>query len=377
MAASERKAVELIMPRSMVRAARLLTALLALASLITGLGAGLARLGLLDLALAVSDRHSVFMLCGFFGTLISLERAVAQGSNASLAVPAVSGLGAVLIWFDPQSAALAFLAAGAGLGLLSAQAALALRTLFSVILLVAAVLWPIGTAVWLGTGDPAAAAYIWLGFLILTITAERIELSRLRRRGPVQAGLLILLVAFFCLGLLTGEPFSGTPWLAGTALAGLALWLAVNDVALITIRGEGLARYSAAALLCGYGWLLVAATALLMLPPGTSAAGHDIALHAIGLGFVLSMVFAHAPIILPAVAGLRIRYSAALYLPLVLLQVATALRVAGNLLERDSLRNASGWITLGALGFYAAALALSSRPRPRKACAAHNNRHPV
>lgn len=365
------------MLRSMAQTIRLLTAVLALASLVTGLGAGLARLGLLDLALSVSDRHSVFMLCGFFGTLISLERAVAQGSAAALAVPAVSGIGAVLIWFEPQSAALAFLAAGAGLAVLSAQAALALRTLFSAVLLVAAVLWPIGTGVWLITGDPALAAYIWLGFLILTITAERIELSRLRQRGPLQAGLLVLLVAVFCLGLLTGEPFAGTPWLTGTALAGLALWLTVNDVALITIRGEGLARYSAAALLCGYGWLLVAAAALLMLPPGTSAAGHDIALHAIGLGFVLSMVFAHAPIILPAVAGLRIRYSAALYLPLALLQGATALRVTGNLLAENSLRDTSGWLTMGALGLYAATLILSSRHRRRKACAAHNNRHPV
>ncbi|WP_244296156.1 hypothetical protein [Pannonibacter phragmitetus] len=377
MAASAGKAVALTMPRSMAQAIRLLTAVLALASLVTGLGAGLARLGLFDLALSVSDRHSVFMLCGFFGTLIALERAVAQGSAAALAVPAVSGIGAVLIWFEPQSAALAFLAAGAGLGILSAQAALALRTLFSVVLLVAAVLWPIGTGMWLLTGDPALAAYIWLGFLILTITAERIELSRLRQRGPLQAGLLVPLVAVFCLGLLTGEPFAGVPWFTGAALAGLALWLTVNDVALITIRGEGLARYSAAALLCGYGWLLVAAAALLILPPGTSAAGHDIALHAIGLGFVLSMVFAHAPIILPAVAGMRIRYSAALYLPLALLQGATALRVAGNLLEQDSLRNASGWLTMGALGLYAATLILSSRHRQRKACAAHNNRHPV
>lgn len=365
------------MPRSMAQAIRFLTALLALASLITGLAAGLARLGLLDFALSVSDRHSVFMLCGFFGTLISLERAVAQGSTAALAVPAVSGIGAVLIWFAPQSAAIAFLAAGAGLGILSAQAALALRTLFSAILLVAALLWPIGTGMWLLTGDPALAAYIWLGFLILTITAERIELSRLRQRGPLQAGLLVLLVAVFCLGLLTGEPFSGMPWLTGTALTGLALWLTVNDVALITIRGEGLARYSAAALLCGYGWLLVAAAALMMLPPDISAAGHDIALHAIGLGFVLSMVFAHAPIILPAVAGLRIRYSAALYLPLALLQGATALRVAGNLLAENSLRDASGWLTASAPGIYAATLILTSRYRLRKASAPHGNRHPV
>lgn len=363
------------MPKAAIRAIRLLTALLALASLVTGLGAGLARLGLFDLALSVSDRHSVFMLCGFFGTLISLERAVAQGSAAALAVPAVSGIGAILIWFEPQPTALAFLAAGGGLAVLSAQAALALRTLFSVILLLAALLWPTGTGVWLITGDPAAAAYIWLGFLILTITAERIELSRLRQRGPLQAGVLVLLVAVFCLGLLTGEPFAGVPWLAGAALAGLALWLTVNDVALITIRGEGLARYSATALLCGYGWLAVAAAALLMLPPGTSAAGHDIALHAIGLGFVLSMVFAHAPIILPAVAGLRIRYSAALYLPLALLQGTTALRVAGNLLEQDSLRDASGWLTLMSLGLYAATLSVSSRTR--KAPVAQNNRHPI
>ena len=42
----------------------------------------------------------------------------------------------------------------------------------------------------------------------------------------------------------------------------------------------------------------------------------DTALHAPGLGFVLSMVMAHAPVILPAVAGVRLRFSALFYLPL-------------------------------------------------------------
>ncbi len=99
------------------------------------------------------------------------------------------------------------------------------------------------------------------------------------------------------------------------SLAVLAIWLVSVDVARRTVRGSGLARFSAVCLLAGYGWLTVAAALLILLPPAATTFGHDAAVHAIGLGFVLSMVFAHAPIILPAVAGLPVRYGPLLYGP--------------------------------------------------------------
>ncbi len=69
-------------------------------------------------------------------------------------------------------------------------------------------------------------------------------------------------------------------------------------------------------MLAGYAWLGLAGLALVAQPPSETAFGYDIALHAVLVGFVMSMVFGHAPIILPAVARVRIPYGPLLYGPL-------------------------------------------------------------
>ena len=91
-------------------------------------------------------------------------------------------------------------------------------------------------------------------------------------------------------------------------------------------------------MISGYGWLIVAAVCLALLPPGEALYGHDAAIHAIAVGFILSMVFAHAPIILPAVTGAPVRYVPILYLPAILLQLAIG--PAHHLRCRGSLREA-------------------------------------
>lgn len=334
-----------------------LLALLAAIGLVAGLSAGMARLGQFEPAASLADRHAVFVLCGFFGTLICLERAVATGWLAALAIPAASAAAGALLWFDPLAAGLLFVLAGIGLAGLTVQAALVIRSLFAIVLVVGAVLWPMGTLWWLVEGETTAAGYIWLGFLILTITAERIELSRLRAPSPASQAALAAILFVFCLSLLGGEPLAGSSWLLALSLFALAVWLLANDIALITVQGRGLARFSAIALLGGYGWMIVAAAGLLLLPPSVSSAGHDLYVHAIGLGFVLSMVFAHAPIILPSVTGVDVRYSAPLYIPLLLLHVATALRAASDLTSIPDLRSASAWLTLFTLALYVLLLA--------------------
>ncbi|MCS7236635.1 MAG: hypothetical protein RMM30_11775, partial [Armatimonadota bacterium] len=52
---------------------------------------------------------------------------------------------------------------------------------------------------------------------------------------------------------------------------------------------------------------------------------------ALFLGFVFSMVFAHAPIIWPSVLGGEVRFSARFYLHLALLHLSVLLRVASDL----------------------------------------------
>jgi hypothetical protein len=58
---------------------------------------------------------------------------------------------------------------------------------------------------------------------------------------------------------------------------------------------------------------------------------YDAVLHCLFLGFVFSMVFAHAPIILPAVTGAAVPYRPAFYAHLALLHASLVVRVVGDL----------------------------------------------
>ena len=58
---------------------------------------------------------------------------------------------------------------------------------------------------------------------------------------------------------------------------------------------------------------------------------YDVAVHGVFLGFAISMVMAHAPIILPAVLGRPLPYAPALWVPLTLLHVGLAARFVGAL----------------------------------------------
>jgi hypothetical protein len=83
----------------------------------------------------------------------------------------------------------------------------------------------------------------------------------------------------------------------------------------------------ACAMLAGYAWLAVAGALWLVAGPVLAGRGYDAALHAVFLGFVLSMVMAHAPVILPAVLRRPLPYRPVMYVPLVLLHATLALRV--------------------------------------------------
>lgn len=54
---------------------------------------------------------------------------------------------------------------------------------------------------------------------------------------------------------------------------------------------------------------------------------YDAVLHAVFLGFVMSMVMAHAPVILPAVLRRPLPYRPVMYVPLALLHSTLVLRV--------------------------------------------------
>ncbi|MBL8325374.1 MAG: hypothetical protein JNJ89_10505 [Rubrivivax sp.] len=356
---------------------RLPLLVLGFAALAVGTAAGLARLAwpMPPLAAGAAAWHGPLMVCGFFGVVISLERAVAiasavlpsaagaaagvargamVGRRWAYAAPVAAALGTVALMHGADAAApWLYLAASAGLLAASLHVLARQRTAFNLVITLGAAGWSVGTGLWAtGTPVPDLVGW-WLAFLVLTIAGERLELSRFmppsaaarRLFGAIVAALLAALVTLAATrAAAAGQAF-------GLALAALAAWLLANDIARRTVRQRGLTRYIAACLLTGYGWL--AAGGLVIGGAGLGAGGpaYDAALHALLLGFVFAMVFGHAPIIFPAVLRVRLPYHAAFYTPLALLHASVALRLAGDALLALGREGgaASGLVRWGAL----------------------------
>lgn len=312
----------------------------ALAILLAAVAGGLERMGVWPSILPSSlvALHGPLMVCGFFGVVISLERAVAVGGRWPLLGPAFSLAAVVLLLAGRVAAGAAlFLAASLLLLVLCVVVVRRQAALFTVVMTLGAAAWVIGNAIWLSEGSTAAAVWWWVAFLVVTIAAERLELSRLVRR-PRHAELSFALVIAALMGGLVASELR----LVGVALLALALWLTLYDVAKRTVRRTGLARYAAYALLSGFFWLAVSGALLVVRPAASLGAGlwYDAVLHSALVGFVLAMVFAHAPIILPAVARFDVKYERALYAPLALLHASLLARVVGDLFGSDALRHA-------------------------------------
>jgi hypothetical protein len=120
---------------------------------------------------------------------------------------------------------------------------------------------------------------------------------------------------------LLGLGLADTVWWVSMAL--LAVWLLRFDVATRQWRARGWAGHTAICLLVGYGWLALAAA--------LGLAGQAVAWHALWLGFVLAMVFGHAPIMLPALAGWRPAPTRWALLPLGVLGASVLLRVLASI----------------------------------------------
>ncbi len=335
-------------------------------SMALGLYTGLIRLGVEPPGVLgpVVDFHGAFMISGFLGTVISLERAVAFSRVWPYAGPLLSSMGAIALVADaPRFGAFAFASAGAVMLLESASIAIRQLAVFTVVLSAGAACWVAGTLQWLiGAFTPAVTGW-WLNFLVLTIAAERLELSRVRNLSRASQAAFAGVTLLLLLGSARGEFADSWAPLTAVGLLGCAAWLLGYDVARRTVRSPGQPRFSAIAILLGHGWLGVAAVLLVVMPPGTTALSYDASVHAITIGFVLSMIFAHAPIILPAVAGVRVRYSRVAYAPFALLHASLVLRIAGDILERSDLRAASALVTIAALAAYAVTLMLASTIR--------------
>jgi len=308
--------------------------LLAIASLFLGVATGLARLGWSLPGADLAPIHGPLMVSGFFGTVISLERAVALRWRWAYAAPLFSGVATLTSIVAATVVMSAALAVAGSVVMLAASAVVygRQRELFTLTLMLGAASWMIGNLLWLGGQPVYAVVPWWIAFLVLTIAGERLELSRLLPRSAVANGVFSALVVTLLGGVAVSLLARSAGTIAlGAALIGIALWLMRQDVARRTVKVRGLPRFVAICLLSGYAWLAVSGTSMLLTGGlGQGGFAYDAALHAVLLGFVFSMVFGHAPIIFPAVLRVGIRYSPYFYAPLALLHASLCVRLLGD-----------------------------------------------
>ncbi len=301
------------------------------------------------------SHHGALMVSGFLGTLICLERAVGLGKRWAYAVPLLTALGAVLLLAGPpdRHAPLLITLGSLGLVVLFAAVLKAQPTLFHAVMAAGAGCWLVGNLLW-KSGRPVPDLVLWwAGFLVLTIAGERLELTRLLRPGRgVQAAFLLAAGLFLSGACWTLWAETGGQRLAGAGLLALALWLFRHDVARRTVRQTGLPRFVASCLLCGYAWLGTAGILAMALAPVRYGFGYDAVLHAVFLGFVMSMIFGHAPIVLPAVLKVDLPYRPRFYAHLALLHGSLALRVAGDLGNWSGVRAWGGMLNAAAVLFF-------------------------
>ena len=335
-AAPERQGTRL---HGLVNARRLVAAVLlacVAGSLLAGIAGGLLRVGI---ALVPADApwlgraalaHAALMMCGFMGTVISIERAVAAKHRLAWTTPLASGFGglALLAGADALAGWLLVAAAAAFVGvnvlLLQRQ-----RASHTGLLLVSAAAWFVGNVLFAAGGSAVAVLPWWFAFLVMTIAAERLEMTRLMRRRPGAQPALYVVLALLVLGAAASSVSAVVGGLLfGLALVALAAWLFAFDIARRTVRAAGLSRYMAVCLLGGYAWLAIGGVAWAATSMGLPA--RDMALHALALGFIVSMIMGHAPVILPAIARVKLTWSNFFYLPLAALHLSLALRLFGG-----------------------------------------------
>ena len=305
-------------------------------SLLAALNAGLLLLGIRAPVANWAEIHGVLMVVGFLGTLIAMERAVALRRPLGYLAPALLGIGGLLLLTPlPLLLGQLFLIEGALAFTLvywflwrrSHDAVVMVQLLGSVHLLIATLTWIFAPLPWLLPH--------FVGFLVLTITSERVELTRLHMPRSGE-NILVLAAAALTLAMLTTVFWPDTAIRAAAlVILALTIWLGRHDVAGRFVRAVGLPRFSAAALLGGYFWLGVAAC--IWLVDGYQYEGYvyDAVVHSVMLGFAMSMIMAHAPIILPAVLRRPLPYRSAMWAPLGLLHLGLAIRVfAGDLPAR-------------------------------------------
>ena len=329
---------------------RMLFMLPAGAALLVGLNAGLQLLGA-DAPLKVErfpQVHGMLLVLSFVGTVIALERSVALNKAWGYASPALLGIAGLLL-ISPVDLWVGKSVMLAGtIAMTLVYIPLWRRQYDNVVLIqiLGAVSAIAAAALWIRIPSIPVLLPFLITFVVLTIAGERLELARIGISSP-KAEPLLLAASFTLLAATAATllwPAMGYP-LFGVTLLSTVGWLVAYDAARKTIRSQGLPRYIAASLLAGYGWLAIAGVVLAIQEGPLTGAAYDAAIHTVFLGFTISMIMAHAPVILPAVLRKPLPYTPGFWLPAGLLHLSLVIRLGMG----DGAGNHGAWVIGGVL----------------------------
>lgn len=335
----------------MINLFRLPFVFLAMLSLLFGLWTGLGRIGWEPALVSASMHHGAIMVGGFLGTLISLEKIIPLKKKYLYIFPVTSGLSVVLFALGQPAVSFALLVgSSAGLSAVFLHYFLREKNMIYLLMLGGAVCWLVGNILLMSKEFYPLAFPWWLAFTLFIITSERLELMKFLPVTEAIKKLLVIFLALFITGILI--PFHGSGQLvSGLALVAISLWLLRYDMIGISIRKEGLPRFVAIALLCGYVSMLL--TGIFFLALKQEAFAYDAIVHTYFLGFVFSMIFAHGPIILPGVLGISLKpYHKILYMWLIFLHLSWIMRIASDILINLEMRRISGIVSALAIVSY-------------------------
>lgn len=314
-------------------------------SLLFAIWGGWLRIGWSLPAPALAAQHGALMVNSFLASLIFLERAVTFKNRWIIVLPLINAASGIGFLTHHNFAALLLLTTGSlGFVVMCGYFVSKYKELYYYVFLAGSVALFTGNMLLLKSGSYPVAVNWWIVFFVFTIVAERLELSRFLALTPFAKNSILLALFFLFLTLFFPFHSWGNAFFA-LALCAIAVWLLRYDMAFRSLHISGQHRYSALLLITGYVWLLI--TAMLVFWSNNIALSYDAVLHAFFIGFVFSMIFSHAPIILPAVLKLPIKlYRPVLYVWFVLLQASLLLRVgagvAGNIMIRKSAGMANG-----------------------------------
>ena len=308
--------------------------------------------------------HGLLMVFGFLGTVIALERAALMQSSRetsalwAFVAPAASVAGVLLALIQvlafPDSAsrlspALAWTIAMASLVVVyvllwrrSPSSAVVIQGVGGLAGLIGIVLWGLGVSQWI-------VVPWWLLFLILTVVGERVGRARATfGNAPAHRVLVESILAFVVLAVTFVQPDLVYPFF-GMALVVLMIDVLLHDTALKAISSEGQTKFTAAAMLTAYAWAIFAGILWVLYGPLQVGFPYDAVIHAVTIGFALSMVMAHAPIIVPIITGKAVPYSPLTWVVWGLLQGGLVLRIVASTHTLDWLWQAGGVVDIFAI----------------------------